>query len=47
VILFQLSGHGLIDMMSYEKYLHGGLTNYEVPQDLIDDSIAKIQSLQP
>ena len=47
VILFQLSGHGLIDMMSYEKYLHGGLTNYEVPQDLIDKSIAKIQDLQP
>jgi tryptophan synthase beta chain len=47
VILFNLSGHGLIDMMSYEKYLHGGLTNYEVPQELIDQSIAKIQDLQP
>lgn len=47
VILFQLSGHGLIDMMSYEKYLHGELTNYEVPQDLIDKSVEKIQTLQP
>ena len=47
VILFQLSGHGLIDMMSYEKYLHGDLTNYEVPQELIDKSVEKIQTLQP
>lgn len=47
VILFQLSGHGLIDMMSYEKYLHGELTNYEVPQELIDKSVEKIQKLQP
>lgn len=47
VILFQLSGHGLIDMMSYEKYLHGELTNYEVPQELIDKSVEKIQTLQP
>lgn len=47
VILFQLSGHGLIDMMSYEKYLHGELTNYEVPQELIDKSVENIQTLQP
>lgn len=47
VILFNLSGHGLIDMMSYEKYLNGGLHNFEVSQESIDESIKKIQSLQP
>ena len=47
VILFQLSGHGLIDMMSYEKYLHGDLTNYEVPQELIDKSVEKIHRSLP
>ena len=29
VILFNLSGHGLIDMASYDKYLAGDLVNYE------------------
>ncbi len=28
VILFNLSGHGLIDMASYDKYLSGDLQNY-------------------
>ena len=29
VILFNLSGHGLIDMTAYEQYLNGDLINYE------------------
>lgn len=29
-ILFNLSGHGLIDMAAYDQYLSGDLTNYEV-----------------
>ena len=28
VILFCLSGHGLVDMASYDKYLAGDLVNY-------------------
>lgn len=47
VILFNLSGHGLIDMLSYENYLSGKLQNYEVPQSDIDKSIAEIKELQP
>ena len=31
VILFNLSGHGLIDMPSYDAYLNGDLRNYDVP----------------
>ncbi len=30
VILFNLSGHGLIDMSAYDQYLAGDLTNHEV-----------------
>ena len=30
VILFNLSGHGLIDMASYDKFLAGDLQNYEL-----------------
>ena len=37
VILFNLSGHGLIDMAAYDKYLSGDLVNYT----LQDEEIAK------
>ena len=37
VILFNLSGHGLVDMSAYDHYLAGDLRNYE----LSDDEIAK------
>lgn len=30
VILFNLSGHGLIDMTAYEQYLNGDLQNYSI-----------------
>ena len=30
VILFNLSGHGLIDMPSYMSYMNGDLTNFRV-----------------
>lgn len=36
-ILFCLSGHGLIDMTSYDQYLSGKMTNY----NLTDEEIAK------
>lgn len=45
VILFNLSGHGLIDMASYDKYLSGQLGNYAVPQEMIDKNIAKLEKL--
>ena len=43
IILFNLSGHGLVDMAAYDKYLSGALTNYEVTQSEIDASLAKLQ----
>ena len=30
MILFNLSGHGLIDMSAYDQYLNGDLMNYQV-----------------
>ncbi len=37
VILFNFSGHGLIDLGSYDKYFSGGLKNYELEdKDLIE-----------
>jgi tryptophan synthase beta chain len=36
VILFNLSGHGLLDLKGYEKYMNGELTDYELPQEVID-----------
>lgn len=45
VILFNLSGHGLIDMTAYDNYLAGNLQNYEVPEELIEQNIDKVKGL--
>lgn len=46
VILFNLSGHGLIDMAAYDRYFSGDLQNYSVSQESIDTNLAEIQKLQ-
>ena len=38
MILFNLSGHGLVDMAAYDQYLAGDLTNHEVS----DNDISRI-----
>jgi len=45
-ILFNLSGHGLIDMTAYDSYLSGDLENYDLPQEQIDKNIESILYLQ-
>jgi tryptophan synthase beta chain len=35
VILFNYSGHGLVDMASYDSYLSGRLEKYELPEEEI------------
>lgn len=45
VILFNLSGHGLIDMASYDRYLSGELDNYDVPESTIEKSVEKLKDL--
>jgi tryptophan synthase beta chain len=40
VIVFTFSGHGLLDLGAYEKYLASGLTDFELSQEEMDRSIA-------
>ena len=42
VILFCLSGHGLIDMPSYESYINGDLHDYAVSDDEIKKFLATV-----
>jgi tryptophan synthase beta chain len=44
VILFNWSGHGLIDLGSYEKYLAGELKDYEYPAKDIEEAEKILQS---
>lgn len=46
-ILFNLSGHGFVDMMAYSDYQAGHLEEHELTTDEIESSIAKISTLQP
>ena len=40
-ILFNLSGHGLVDMSAYDQYLAGDLTNHEVTDEEIQRFLSK------
>lgn len=42
VILLGLSGHGHFDMAAYQAYLGGELQDLELPQEEIDDAIARL-----
>ena len=44
-ILFNLSGHGLIDMAAYDRYLAGDLTNYELPDEEIAKNVEKLEKI--
>ncbi len=45
VILFNYSGHGLMDLTGYDKYLSGQLTDYVLPQKEIDKAEAELSGL--
>ena len=42
VILFNLSGHGFLDLGAYEQYLAGDLEDYEYPANRIEEALAGI-----
>lgn len=44
-ILFNLSGHGLIDMSAYDMYLRGDLKNYEVPDNEIESNLSDLDKI--
>ncbi len=39
-IVFLYSGHGLLDLSSYDSYFKGELTDYELPQEEIDKALS-------
>lgn len=44
-ILFNLSGHGLIDMAAYDQYLAGDLTNYELTDEDVSKNLSEIEKI--
>jgi len=44
-ILIGHSGHGLVDMAAYEKYLSGQLEDYEYPEEKIKESLGKLPEI--
>lgn len=45
VILFNLSGHGLIDMSAYDQYLSGSLQNYVVSDEDVQRNISQLEKV--
>lgn len=45
-ILFNLSGHGLIDMASYDRYLAGDLGNYQIPEEDITRNVEGLDEVK-
>lgn len=46
-ILFNLSGHGLVDMASYDKYFDGDLKDFSVSEEDIKKSISELDVFPP
>jgi len=45
VILFNLSGHGMVDMAAYDQYLAGDLSNYSLSEEEIKANVSKLEQL--
>ena len=45
VILFNLSGHGLLDLGAYEQYFEGELEDYEYPAERIEAALRAIPAV--
>lgn len=45
VILFNWSGHGLVDMAAYEAYFSGQLADHDLPEEEIKRALADIEPL--
>jgi len=43
VILFNFSGHGLMDLVGYDKYMSGQLSDYEYPESEIARNLEKLK----
>ena len=45
VILFNLSGHGLIDMSAYDQYIAGDLANYQVSDEVVRQNTKDLEKI--
>ena len=45
-ILFNLSGHGHVDMTAYDDFFAGKLTDYEYPEEAIRESLAHLPKVE-
>ena len=45
VILFNYSGHGLMDLSGYDAYLSGKLTDYELPEEELQKYLKDLEKL--
>ena len=45
VILFNLSGHGLLDLGAYEQYFAGELEDYEYPVEQIEEALKAVPAV--
>jgi tryptophan synthase beta chain len=45
-ILFNLSGHGHVDMAAYDAYFSGGLQDYEYPEEAIKESLSHLPKVE-
>ena len=44
-ILFNWSGHGLVDLAAYESYFRGKLSDHDLPQEQIDAALKDLEPL--
>ena len=44
-ILFNWSGHGLVDLAAYENFLRGNLADHDLPQEQIDAALKDLEPL--
>ena len=45
VILFNLSGHGLIDMTAYDQFINGDLQNYSISDETIQKNVSELEQI--
>jgi len=45
VILFNYSGHGLMDLAGYDAFMSGKLSDYELPQDMLEKYTKDLENL--
>jgi predicted alternative tryptophan synthase beta-subunit len=45
-IVFNLSGHGFLDLSAYEAYLAGKLEDYEFPGEQVEEALRHLPSVK-